>query len=64
MATLATITHAQRLALRTLANRLDRSFQQYANTATPPSGAELAAQTATSQALVDALAAAGITHTA
>lgn len=64
MATLATLTPAQRLALRSLANRLDRSFQRYADTATPPSGAELTAHTATAQALVDALAAAGIIHTA
>lgn len=64
MATLATITPAQRLALRSLVNRLDRSFQRYADTSTPPSGAELTAHTATAQALVDALAGAGITHTA
>ena len=31
MATLATLTPAQRLALRSLANRLDRSFQRYAD---------------------------------
>jgi hypothetical protein len=64
MATLATLTPAQRLALRSLTNRLDRSFQRYADTSAAPVGAELTAHTATAQALVDALAAAGIIHTA
>lgn len=63
MATLATLTPAQRLALRSLATRLDRSFQRYAHTSVAPSGAELTAHTATAQALVDALAVAGIVHT-